>query len=243
MKLIVAQHDRDVLERLSYSLAELGVEVYPADCVEAVVSCIQRKLIVDAILSDTDFAGTSVDDLLVFLRQNLRFRGIPVIICSSSIDEDAVMNLIQAGAKGFIRLPLPADSLLQRVQRSLLQARSTVLVAEPDLVLREILKRMIARRGHHVLTAGTGHDLLEVIRNKRVDVILIDLLDLGTNPWSLLVSIKELQPHTAVLFVVDRDCKVSEQHIIASGADGIIRKPIVSNVLENKVRELLMRAG
>ena len=243
MKIIIAQPDADILEQLSYSLAELGTEVHATDSVEAVVSCIQRQLTVDVILSDTNFTGSSVYDLLVFLRSNLRFRSIPVVICSHNLDEQAVIGLIRAGAKGFIRLPLPPDTLLQKIEGILLQARSTVLIAVPDLVLRDIVSRMMDRRGYQVLTARTALELLEGIRDHRVDVVLIDPWHLGANPWSLLVSIKESQPHSGVLFIFDRDCRVSEQHVITSGADGLIRKPIVSNVLENKVRQMLLRSG
>lgn len=243
VKVIVAQRDKETLEQLWSSLNEAGVEVYGADSAESVISCIQRRLKVDAVLTDMDLAGSNAYDLLRFFRCNLRFWAIPIIICSREFERSQMLDLIRAGARGFIQLPLPIDKLLSKIDHTLAVSRRTVLIVEPNPVLRQILGRMMARPGYQVLTANTGQGVLEMVRRKRVDVVIIDSLGLDLNPWPLLIDLKESQPLISVLFLVERDSKATEQQIVASGADGVVRKPIISSVLDSKVRELLQRTG
>ncbi len=53
---------------------------------------------------------------------------------------------------------------------------STILIVEDDRTLRDLLQYNLQKEGYKVLTADDGEKGLEVFHNKKVDLILLDIM-------------------------------------------------------------------
>ena len=79
----------------------------------------------------------------------------------------------------------------------------TVLVVEDEAALREVTRRILARNGYHVITAASGPEALEIVRNYQdeihllvTDVVMPHMLGKEVAEQVLLIK-----PETEVLYM------------------------------------------
>lgn len=72
--------------------------------------------------------------------------------------------------------------------------QSVILVVDDDPALRAALGKALAKEGHAVLLAADGQEGLDLLRNKPVNVILLDLKMPGLGGLELLKAAKLLVP-------------------------------------------------
>ena len=237
--ILIVHSNPDSLRSLSTMLSEHDYDTLLADSTKMAVTYLQGRSSIDVLLTDFELADGTALELLKFVNDNLRFRHVSVVICSEHSDLYAVRTSIQRGAKGFIRLPVSPDVLLDRIQQALESTRKNVMIVETNHVLADILKRMMERDGYDAYTASSAGDALEVLKAKNVDLIIMEPLIDDMSPWDMLVAIKEIRPRSKVLFLLDRETSVNSEDMIARGIDGVVMKPFISIVIRNKVREVL----
>src|SRR5258708_7807882 len=69
----------------------------------------------------------------------------------------------------------------------------TVLVVDDE---PSNLERIFAREGLTVLSAPSGKDGLELVRRRRIDVLLTDLMMPGMSGVDLLKAVRQISPET-----------------------------------------------
>jgi CheY-like chemotaxis protein len=67
---------------------------------------------------------------------------------------------------------------------------STVLVVEDEPDLRLLAATLLQLDGHDVLEAGTGELALDLLRDNRIDVMLLDIKLPGISGWDVLSRIR-----------------------------------------------------
>lgn len=66
-----------------------------------------------------------------------------------------------------------------------------VLVADDDLVVRDMVRRYLERDGMVVSVAGDGLQALRLLENERVDLAVIDVLLPGCNGLTLVRRLRQ----------------------------------------------------
>ncbi len=116
---------------------------------------------------------------------------------------------------------------------------------EPGLVLavddlednRILLRRLVRRSGHNVITASDGEEALELLDKKSFDVVLLDLLMPTMNGKSVLQQIKAEEKSRAIPVVMISG-QQDMDHIVAciqAGADDYLLKPFNPVLLEARI--------
>lgn len=113
---------------------------------------------------------------------------------------------------------------------------STVLVVEDEADLAEVLKYNISQQGHTVVTVSTGTRAMEELRQRTVDLILLDLMLPDCSGTELCRLIRQTQAYKTVpiLMLTARAEEIDRVSGFEVGADDYITKPF-------SVRELLLR--
>jgi two-component system, cell cycle sensor histidine kinase and response regulator CckA len=77
----------------------------------------------------------------------------------------------------------------------------TILLAEDNRNIRDLLEKTLARAGYRILTAGSGTDVLDVLRNpdRHVDLLITDLTMPGPSGTELLRQAWEARPGLNVI--------------------------------------------
>jgi DNA-binding NtrC family response regulator len=108
-------------------------------------------------------------------------------------------------------------------------SKETVLVVDDEAGPRESL-RMILKPLYEVHTASGGQEALDLIQNKDIDVVTLDLNMPGRSGIDVLKEIKELKPNTEVIVITGYGTLNNAQEAIRFGAGDFISKPF--NVAE-----------
>ncbi len=118
---------------------------------------------------------------------------------------------------------------------------ATILVIDDDLDLQQMLRLMLQRGGHKVLTTGDGPDGLMKAKMIKPDMAIVDVMMPGMNGYQVVRKLRE-DPELAnmvVLILTARAQPVDRDAAIAAQADDYMPKPFAPNELLTKVTELL----
>jgi CheY-like chemotaxis protein len=117
-RLLLVDDDPDIIDYLSSFLEDNGYEVETANCSDAALARLDGYR-PDAILIDVMMPGRSGLDLLVTLRQDLRWGEIPLVVITGSdkVLEDDCQSYLGShegvrGPDGVLGKPVERDSLL-----------------------------------------------------------------------------------------------------------------------------------
>jgi two-component system, cell cycle response regulator len=75
----------------------------------------------------------------------------------------------------------------------------TILLADdnPDYLAATSL--LLGRQGHTVLTAGNGTDALSILKNQKVDLLLIDYYMPGMTGEEIVLKLRQVNPLTQII--------------------------------------------
>jgi DNA-binding response OmpR family regulator len=119
--------------------------------------------------------------------------------------------------------------------------RPTVLVVDDEEDLRDIMRRMLDRRGFHAIVAGDSEQAIAACREHEgdIDVLLTDLGLPGVSGGDLSRTAIELRPSMRVVYIsgLPKDIAITKGLIDADAL--LVKKPFTSEVLVAALRTVL----
>jgi len=73
------------------------------------------------------------------------------------------------------------------------QANATLLLVDDDAMNRDALARRLTRSGYQVLTADNGAAALRMIREGRIDAVLLDVMMPGMSGLETLRQLRQVR--------------------------------------------------
>ncbi|HZY41466.1 MAG TPA: response regulator [Anaerolineae bacterium] len=119
---------------------------------------------------------------------------------------------------------------------------ATILVIDDDLDLQQMLRLMLQRGGHKVITTGDGPDGLAKAKAVKPDMSIVDVMMPGMNGYQVVRKMRE-DPELAkmaILILTARAQSVDREAALSAQADDYMPKPFAPNELLSKVNELLV---
>ncbi len=117
-----------------------------------------------------------------------------------------------------------------------------VLVVEDSKVTLKVLLNYLKRMGiKHPLAAETGSDALEICRNERPDLILLDAQLPDIDGFDIARKIRALEGSadwTAIIFLTSKNRDEDLAGGIEAGGDDYLMKPVSEVVLHAKIRAM-----
>lgn len=101
-----------------------------------------------------------------------------------------------------------------------------ILLADDDEDIVSLLQRALTGAGHEVVTAKDGQEALKLGMNETFDLYIFDVRMPRLDGYSLSLSITKKFPDKKVLLITGLDTSKYEPMAKASGAAGVISKPI-----------------
>ncbi|MDF1545679.1 MAG: response regulator [bacterium] len=236
---LIITNDHEFESRLSELLEDQGYLLVTVDSIVKGNALLQRDCKFDVIVCDLELTDGSGLKLLKSLKSERRLAKIPVIICSDSGDVEIVRQSIDLGATDFVIKPLDSDSFFSKVERAINKGPGELLVVDDEDLLLNLLKRLLEREGHKVVTVSSGEEALDLLEKKNISLVLADIKMSGISGVELLIHIKKKYPPLPVLLMTGYGGEYSKDEVISAGADGYILKPFNNLEIANRVTSVL----
>ena len=119
--------------------------------------------------------------------------------------------------------------------------RKRVLVADDDVDLVDLLSMDLAHLGFEVLTASNGKEVLQILRDQKVDLVLLDVMMPYMDGYHVAfeISSKMGDASPKILLITSRDLTKEKGVALLSGAHDHLQKPFELDDLHRKVSELV----
>jgi two-component system KDP operon response regulator KdpE len=115
-----------------------------------------------------------------------------------------------------------------------------VLVVDDDPQIRRVMRVTLTGQGYEIDDAKSGDGALETLRERRFDLVLLDMNMPGMNGLDACRQIRR-QSEIAVIMLTVRDNESDKVDALDAGADDYVTKPFKSHELLARIRAVLRR--
>ena len=124
-------------------------------------------------------------------------------------------------------------------------AMALILLADDDELVRDVVQRTLASRGHVVGLVDNGSDAVRVVETKRPALVILDCTMPGLPGIEALrqIRVSSSAYRTPVLILTARRSDMDEEIAIRAGASDYLRKPFHPDDLIVRVERLLEKAA
>ncbi|WP_296253558.1 ATP-binding SpoIIE family protein phosphatase [Pseudomonas sp. UBA4194] len=116
----------------------------------------------------------------------------------------------------------------------------TVLIADDNMTDRMLLSSIVRRQGHSVLTAGNGQEAVEVFRQQRPQLVLLDAMMPVMDGFEAARQIKQLagEALVPVIFLTSLTEEQALVRCLDAGGDDFLAKPYNQVILAAKIKAM-----
>jgi CheY-like chemotaxis protein len=119
-----------------------------------------------------------------------------------------------------------------------------ILIVEDDLSSRLYLNKILEKSEIVALNAGDGQEALDLaIENPDIDIILMDIQLPIMDGYTTARKIRELRPDVIIIAQTAYGLMDEKEKIMQAGFDDYMIKPIISQLLVDKLKANLARRG
>ena len=116
-----------------------------------------------------------------------------------------------------------------------------ILIVDDDKTTRKLLSLYLKGSGFEVVTAENGLNALEKLGSEPVQLVLTDLNMPYMDGIEFLKAMKSNPgtSHIPALMLTTETDEEERQRAISAGADGYLSKPVTSEVVAAKIRQMI----
>jgi two-component system sensor histidine kinase/response regulator len=136
------------------------------------------------------------------------------------------------------------DSMKLLTRHTLRQTRRRlrVLLAEDNAINRELVVRLLSKRGHTVVVAANGKQAVAALEAQSFDVVLMDVQMPEMDGFEATAAIRQKEKaigtHVPIIALTAHAMKGDRERCLAGGMDGYVSKPVQAEELIKAVEGL-----
>lgn len=121
--------------------------------------------------------------------------------------------------------------------------KATILYVEDNLENRTLVRRILVSENYAMLEAVNASDALNVLKNARPDLILMDINMPDMDGYTLTAKIKSMPgfKRTPILALTANVMRGDKEKTLEAGCDGYIQKPLDIDQLIREIERFLPR--
>lgn len=119
----------------------------------------------------------------------------------------------------------------------------SVLVVDDDPTFRQGLRASLKTTGYGAETARNGQEALEYVRERPVDIVLLDINMPGMSGVEACRRIRAAAPQAGIVMLTVRETMDDKILALEAGADDYVTKPFHLRELVARMRAVLRRTG
>ena len=117
----------------------------------------------------------------------------------------------------------------------------TVLVCDDEEINRALLERLLRKQGYEVVPVTSGAEAIATLRDRHVDLVLLDVQMPGVNGFEICARLKQAPETRLIPIALVTGLNAREHKIrgLQAGADDFISKPFDPEELQARVTSLV----
>jgi CheY-like chemotaxis protein/HPt (histidine-containing phosphotransfer) domain-containing protein len=204
---------------------------------------------------DGALLGINDVELCQHIRQNSRFANMPMVIITSSDREDELGQIQACDCNLYLNKPL-RKRVLQDALKKLLAKKSAskpiqgclqgirVLLAEDNPVNQKLATAMLGVLGCHVTTANDGLEAVEIFKQGKIDLVLMDCMMPKMDGYNASQEIRNYEKVSAkqsipILALTANAMEGDRERCLAAGMNDYLSKPFLLEAFHDKISRLL----
>ncbi len=256
-KILIIDDDGIVRDALSVFLTREGHTVSAAPDGGSGVEAFKR-LRPELVILDRDMPVKTGSVVLKEIRE--LDKNVPVLILTGFDAPEDAENYLRDGATGFISKADGLSKALGAVDKLLggrktapaahaaaapRGARPLLLAADDDPAMLNVLLRFLSSQGYEVVAAADGEETLRLARERRPDLVLLDILMPKKDGIEVLRELAPEMPRAGFVMITGNDDEEVAKACLELGAFDYVQKPVNLELLGNiiKARLLVQRGG
>ncbi len=240
---LVVEDEPEIAYILKATLLAKGYRVHLATTGDEGLALARRHR-PDLISLDVRLPDIDGFRLMEIFRHDPETHAAPILVVSA-IDER--QRAFKAGASAFLQKPIETDKLMATLD-SLISGRAgkrvgRVLVVDDDEAVRQICVEVLSNAGFEVASAATLEQARRAIRERRPDVMLLDVVLPDGEGFTFLEELKAERAGSrlAVMFVSARTETSAKIRALKLGGEDYLTKPFDALELCARVESVMRR--
>jgi len=202
----------------------------------------------DLILLDVNMPDIDGYETIKCLKADERFSDIPVIFLTGNSDRENVVKGLSLGAVDYVIKPYSAAKLAETIDNQLNQkkvnqalkiddsCKPSILVVDDVVSMLRAIQYAISDR-YKVYVLSKSEDVLDFLKTKKPDLILLDYVMPVLNGFDLISIIKSINDHkdTPIIILTTEGTQDHVNEAMKLGASDFIVKPFKPKELNDKI--------
>jgi CheY-like chemotaxis protein len=185
-KVLVIEDDYATSKLLSNYLNKWGYDPTIVSSEEQAFSVINSEKLL-AVILDIEIPHINGLELLKKIHDNPNAKNVPVIACSIEPEQQKAFMM---GAVEYFVKPINYNYLVEVLQHYKLRKDSNVLCVDDDVPTLKLVKQAIESVGFNAIAENVSANVMSLIRDKEIDLAIIDLDMPAPNGFELIKLIK-----------------------------------------------------
>ncbi len=244
--LLIIEKDRQLISELFIEADVRGIRAEVATNLQTALKKIYNQ-IPHLILFDPAVAGT-IEKGLDFLNEISVFKQpIPIIVFTSEDSLNYRVEVARKGSKVFLHKPLPANEVLEVVDRALRQndqtSEAVILAVDDDPQTLAMLQSLLQPWGLKIVTLSEPQKFWDTLEETEPDLLILDI----KMPYVSGIELCQVVRNDArwgglpILFLTAYKDIDSVNQVFNVGADDFVSKPIIGPELVARIINRLER--
>lgn len=197
-KVLVIEDDYATSKLLSNYLTKWGYVPAIVSTEEQAFNIINSEPLL-AIILDIELANTNGLELLKKIHDNPNAKNVPVIVCS--IEPEQQKAFLMGAVEYFIK-PINYNYLVEVLTNYKLRKNSTILCVDDDVPTLNLVKQAIESVGFNAIAESVSANVMDLIKDKDIDLAIIDLDMPHPNGFELIKMIKSEKRFTHLPIII-----------------------------------------
>lgn len=249
VKVLFVDDEEEFLASMARPLQRRSMEVV---CATSGRDALRLSNLCDFDVAVIDVKMPGMDGVELFHQLKTLLPDLPVIMLTGHGTPSQAFETAREGIFDYLAKPCEVDSLAARI-RAAAEARPArpeapsrdsdlrgmvrVLLVDDEAELLSSLTPVLSRRGLDVSTATSGEEALDLLANRVVDVVVLDIKMPGMDGIEALRRIKSEIPDTEVILLTGHPDAENAFEGMKLGAHDYITKPPDISELTEKIKQ------
>lgn len=119
--------------------------------------------------------------------------------------------------------------------------KESILIVEDEDSIRKFVKINLERAGYSVMEADNGEDGIKIVRNKDIDIVVLDIMLPGIDGFEVCKILREEFPTIGVIMLTAKSQDIDKIMGLEYGTDDYMTKPFNPMELVLRVKSLIRR--